>query len=39
MEKWKPGLPLQVQPTPELKKFGEILITATLTVWADEDDR
>ena len=39
MEKWKPGLPLHVQPTPELKKFGEILITATLTVWEDEDDR
>ena len=39
MEHWKPGLPLQVQPPAELKKFGEILMTATLSVWEDEDDR
>ena len=39
MQKWKPGIPLQVQPTPELKKFGDLLMTATLQVWEDEDDR
>ncbi|KAL1962369.1 hypothetical protein VTN77DRAFT_9782 [Rasamsonia byssochlamydoides] len=39
MEKWKPGLPLQVQPANEVKKFGEILMTATLKMWADESDR
>lgn len=39
MEKWKPGLPLQVQPIPEVKKLGDILMTATLTVWGEEDDR
>lgn len=39
MEKWKPGLPIQVQPTNELKRFAEILMTATITLWADEDDR
>lgn len=39
MENWKPGLPLQVQPSEELTKFGEVLMTATLQVWEDEDDR
>jgi hypothetical protein len=38
LEKWKPGLPLQVQPTQELKKFGELLMAATLNVWPEEDD-
>ncbi|KAK5196352.1 hypothetical protein LTR96_003976 [Exophiala xenobiotica] len=38
VEKWKPGLPLQVQPTQELKKFGELLMAATLNVWPEEDD-
>lgn len=39
MEKWKPGLPLQVQPANEVKKFGEILMTTTLKMWTDESDR
>ena len=39
MEKWKPGLPLQVQPTTELKKLGEVLMAATLSVWPEEEDR
>lgn len=39
MEKWKPGLPLQVQPSAELKKFGEVLMNATLNVWTEEDDQ
>ncbi|KKY24397.1 putative importin beta-4 [Phaeomoniella chlamydospora] len=39
MEKWKPGLPLQVQPINEVKKLGEVVMTATLAVWAEEDDR
>lgn len=39
MEKWRPGLPLQVQPSGELKKFGEILMTATIKMWTEEDDR
>ncbi|KIW16263.1 hypothetical protein PV08_06314 [Exophiala spinifera] len=38
IQKWKPGLPVQVEPTPELKKFGELLMTATLNVWTEEDD-
>lgn len=39
MEKWKPGLPLQVQPANEVKKFGEILMDTTLKMWTDESDR
>lgn len=39
MENWKAGLPLQVQPSAELTKFGELLMEATLRVWEDEDDR
>jgi importin-4 len=39
MQKWEPGLPLKVEPSQRLKKFGEILMTATLTVWEDEEDR
>jgi hypothetical protein len=39
MAKWKPGLPLQVQPAKEVQKFGEILMTATLKMWTEEDDR
>lgn len=38
LQKWKPGLPIQVEPTPELKKLGEVLMTATLNVWPEEDD-
>ncbi|KAJ5175810.1 uncharacterized protein N7482_001687 [Penicillium canariense] len=39
MPKWQPGLPLQVQSAKEVKKFGEILMTATIKMWAEEDDR
>jgi importin-4 len=39
MPKWQPGLPLKVEPSPRLKKFGEILMAGTINVWADEEDR
>jgi hypothetical protein len=39
MAKWKPGLPLQVEPAKEVKKFGEILMTCTVRMWTEEDDR
>lgn len=39
MAKWQPGLPLQVQPPKEVQKFGEILMTATIKMWTEEDDR
>ncbi|KAJ5247682.1 hypothetical protein N7468_002665 [Penicillium chermesinum] len=37
--KWQPGLPLQVQPAKEVQKFGEILMTATIKMWTEEEDR
>ena len=37
--KWKAGLPLQVYPTGELSKLGEIIMTATLALWPEEEDR
>ena len=39
MAKWKPGLPLQVQPTAELIKLGAVVMTGTLAAWQDEEDR
>ncbi|KAJ5547818.1 hypothetical protein N7513_005052 [Penicillium frequentans] len=39
MAKWQPGLPLQVQPAKEVQKFGEILMTATIKMWTEEEDR
>ncbi|KAI9040766.1 putative importin beta-4 subunit [Aspergillus affinis] len=39
MAKWQPGLPLQVEPAKEVKKFGEILMTATVKMWTEEDDK
>ncbi|TKA52554.1 hypothetical protein B0A49_12958, partial [Cryomyces minteri] len=39
MEKWKPGIPLQVQPTEDLAKLGNLVMTATLAVWQEETDR
>ena len=39
MDKWLPGLPLKVQPTNEITKLGDMLMTATLAVWAEEEDR
>ncbi|KAF2423420.1 ARM repeat-containing protein [Tothia fuscella] len=39
MEKWKPGVPLQVQPPAEIRKLGLAIMTATLGVWSDEMDR
>lgn len=38
-ETWQPGLPLQAQPTAEITKLGEIIMTGTLAVWQDEEDR
>ena len=38
MQKFKPGLPLRVEPTAELKKLGEVVMTATLNIWPEEED-
>lgn len=39
MDKWKPGIKLQVQPTDALKKLGNMVMAATMGVWQDEMDR
>lgn len=39
MAKWTPGLPLQVEPPNELKKLGNLVMLATMSVWQDEMDR
>jgi len=38
-EKWTPGLPLKSQPSEEVLKLGEVVTTATLSLWEDELDR
>ncbi|TVY85321.1 putative importin subunit beta-4 [Lachnellula suecica] len=38
-EKWTPGLPLKSQPSEEVLKLGEVVTTATLSLWDDEVDR
>lgn len=37
-QKWEAGLPLKVKPVSELEKLGDLVMTATLTAWADEED-
>ena len=38
-EKWTPGLPLKSQPSEEVIKLGEIVSTASFSLWEDETDR
>lgn len=38
VQKFEPGKPLS-EPPQEIKKFGEILMTATIKMWAEEEDR
>jgi hypothetical protein len=37
--KWEAGIPLKKQPPQELVKLGEVVATATMSVWGDEVDR
>lgn len=39
MGKWQKGLPLKVEPTPELKKLGELVASTTFECLREEDDR
>lgn len=39
MQHWQPGLPLKVGPTPELAQLGEMIMTVTISTWAEELDR
>ncbi|KAL8946680.1 MAG: hypothetical protein Q9222_006957, partial [Ikaeria aurantiellina] len=38
IQKWKPGIPLQQKPTTEVVKLGEIIATATIAMWGEEED-
>jgi len=38
-EKWEPGFPVQKEPSNEIKRLGEIIMTAMLAVWREEEDR
>ena len=38
-KKWTPGLPIEKPPSDQIKKLGEIIITATLAIWQEEEDR
>ncbi|KAI1760104.1 importin beta-4 subunit-like protein [Hypoxylon sp. FL1150] len=37
--KWEPGLPLKFEPVTQVAKLGEIVSTATLHIWLEDDDR
>ncbi|KAK4696975.1 importin-4, partial [Lecanoromycetidae sp. Uapishka_2] len=36
---YKPGLPLAKEPAPQIKKLGEIIMTGTLMLWQEDEDR
>lgn len=39
MDKWQPGLPLKVQPTADIAKLGDVIISETLGQWQEDIDR
>lgn len=39
LQKWQPGLPLQVHPSDDVMKFGALVMKTTLGMWDEEDDR
>ena len=39
LAKWQPGLPVEVKPTADLEKLGDLLIKNTLALWEEEMDR
>ena len=34
-----PGLPMDPEPSPQVRKLGEIIMTGTLAIWQEEEDR
>ena len=34
-----PGLPMDPEPSPQVQKLGEIIMTGTLAIWQEEEDR
>ena len=39
IKKWEPGIPLEQEPSGQVKKLGEIIMTAALAIWQEEEDR
>lgn len=39
IQKWEPGLPMKQKPTDEVARLGEIIMTSTLAIWGEEEDR
>ena len=39
IKKYKPGLPVKDQPSPQIKKLGDIVMTGILALWQEEEDR
>ena len=37
--KWEPGLPVKKQPSQQIRKLGDIIMTAALAIWQEEEDR
>lgn len=37
--KWEPGLPLKVQVESEMTRFADIIMSTTLAVWQEDEDR
>lgn len=38
-KKWLPGLPLNLQPSGEILKLGELIASATISLWENETNR
>ena len=38
-KKFKPGLPVKSPPSEQIRKLGEIIMTATLSIWQEGEDR
>ncbi|KAL9102305.1 MAG: hypothetical protein Q9163_002523 [Psora crenata] len=39
IKKWKPGIPVEIEPSEQVKKLGDIIMAATLAIWLEQEDR
>ena len=39
VKKWESGIPLKQQPNAQVQKLGEVIMTAVLVLWKEEEDR
>ena len=39
LKNFTPGLPLKIQPGPQIKKVGEVILTGVVALWQEEQDR